>query len=304
MFHIDSARPHELATAFRLVFSYLEDEERSARVASAQSLVSLGELDAGGILVVRDDGGLRGAMVCVPLPGAGGLVWPPFVEEMPDRQLTENQLVTRGCDWLRGRDARLAQALLTERELPLAGPLERNGFTKITQLVYLQHSLEEMTPIAERGLRCLPYHRVEPRLFHETLLRTYEGSLDCPEVNGLRTIEEIIVGHQGQGKFDPMRWWVVLVDESPVGVVLLTDVPELEAWDLSYLGIVPEARGQGWGRLLTQLALRAAQAAEVQRLIVAVDKRNTPALNLYQRLGFQAYEERTVYLAIFDSAFK
>lgn len=301
---IETAQPHELAAAFRLTLSYLDDDERSPRVASAQSLVSLGELDPDGVFVVRDDAGLRGAMVCVPLPGAGGLVWPPFVQEMPERQLAENQLVRKGCGWLRGRGARLAQALLTERELPLAGPLERNGFKNITQLAYLQHSLQQIPAIAERGQHCRPYDRVEPRLFHDTLLRTYEGSLDCPEVNGLRSVEEIISGHQGQGEFDPRRWWLVSADERPIGVVLLTDVPELEAWDLSYLGIVPEARRQGWGTTLTQLALKSAAAAEVQRLIVAVDKRNTPALNLYQRLNFEVYDERAVYLVIFDPAGK
>ncbi len=303
-FTIDQTRPDEQVAAFRLAFHYLDDEEeRTSRVAGAQSLVSLGELEPEGIFVVRSEEGIRGAMVCVPLPGAGGLVWPPYVMDGPERAAAEDQLVSHGCRWLRRRGARLAQALLTAREIQLAEPLERNGFQHISQLVYLRHHLQaENVPAPDRKLRCLPYHRVDPDQFHETLLRTYAGTLDCPELNGVRTVEEIIAGHRGQGNFDPARWWLLFDHETVVGVVLMAEVPELAAWDLTYLGIVPEARRRGYGRLLVQLVLAAARAAEVDRLIVAVDDRNLPACNLYRNLGFEEYDRREIYLAIFACA--
>jgi ribosomal protein S18 acetylase RimI-like enzyme len=45
-------------------------------------------------------------------------------------------------------------------------------------------------------------------------------------------------------------------------------------------------------------ALREARAARVARLTLAVDARNRPAWNLYQKLGFEPYDQREVYLAI------
>ena len=83
-----------------------------------------------------------------------------------------------------------------------------------------------------------------------------------------------------------------------IGVLLLTDVPEWRGWDLAYLGVVPEARGRGLGRQLAIKALRAARSGGATQLTLAVDARNFPAWHLYARLGFEAFDNREVYLNI------
>lgn len=302
-FNIQPARPRERAQAFRLALGYLAGDELARRVAHANSLVSLGELDPDGILVARDGKELLGALVCTPLPGAGGLVWPPFVSEGPHRRAVEDGLLAAGCRWLRQRGARLAEALLADRERPLAAALTRNGFTHVTQLMYLQRDLAAETASGiDRSFGCVPFSRADPQLFRDTLLKTYGGTLDCPELNGVRTIDEVIAGHKGQGKVDPESWWLIQSDGAAIGVLILSQVPDMDAWDLSYVGVVPESRRQGWGRLLTQLAIRAARAAEARQLLVAVDARNRPALALYESLGFELQSQRDVYLAIWSPA--
>jgi ribosomal protein S18 acetylase RimI-like enzyme len=135
-------------------------------------------------------------------------------------------------------------------------------------------------------------------LFHQTLLRTYENTDDCPEVNGARTIEEIITGHLAQGRHDPNRWWLALNGDQPVGVLLLTEMTEWRGWDIAYVGVVPEARRRGHGRVLTRKAIEAARAANMGQLTLAVDNRNRPAWNLYRHLGFDPYDQREVFLAV------
>ena len=134
------------------------------------------------------------------------------------------------------------------------------------------------------------YLAADSRLFRETLLRTYEQTFDCPEVNGVRTIDEIIAGHQAQGKHDPQRWWLAFEAGQPVGTLLLTELPESREWDLSYVGIVPEARRRGLGRQLVCRALREAWAGKASQLTLSVDVRNQPARKLYRALGFESYE--------------
>src|SRR5205823_11076464 len=115
------------------------------------------------------------------------------------------------------------------------------------------------------GRECLRYQTYETGdhvLFELTLLETYQGTLDCPEVNGVRTIAQIIEGHASQGAHDPGRWWLALAGDRPVGVLLLTELLEWNAWDLSYVGVVPEARRRGVGRELVCKALFEARAAE------------------------------------------
>jgi ribosomal protein S18 acetylase RimI-like enzyme len=64
------------------------------------------------------------------------------------------------------------------------------------------------------------------------------------------------------------------------------------------MGVVPEARRQGVGRELLHRALDAARRARAARLMLSVDERNTPARELYLRLGFRGYDRRAVLLAV------
>ncbi len=300
LFAAEPARPGELAPAFRLIFQRLPEEEREGRVRRALALLAQGELCAEGVLVVRGEGALRGALVCVPLAGASGLVWPPQVVGA-DGDIVEDGLVRAALAWLRCRGAKLGQALLLPSEAHLAGPLERNGFRRVTRLVYLKHPLEGPGEDAPPAL-ALTYETYTPAnrdAFHDTLLRSYEYTLDCPEMDGVRTVEDIVAGLKGQGGFDPERWWLALADGRPVGVLVATAVEEWDGWDVAYVGVVPEARGQGVGRALTGRLLRAAREAGAAQVTLAVDERNTPARGLYTRLGFEPFDERDVYLAFY-----
>jgi len=294
------ARPQELEAAFRLIFRYLAAEERDTRVANALRLVRQGELDPAGVLVAAAPGGPAGAIVCLPVPGASGLIWPPQAVEGPGRVAVEDALVRRASAWLRECGARLGQCLLAADELPLGEPLLRNGFAHVTALWYMQHDLAASSMMPPRvHLRYLPYSQLgDPGTFHETLLRTYQGTRDCPEITGVRGIEEVMAGHRAQGKHDPGRWLLALAAGRPAGVLLLCEMPEWAAWDVAYVGVVPEERGRGYGREIMHKALAVARADGMARLTLSVDARNEPAWRLYTGLGFRAHDRREVFLAI------
>jgi ribosomal protein S18 acetylase RimI-like enzyme len=298
---IAPARPHELEAVFRLVFRHVADEERADRIANALRMVRQGDLDPAGVLVATDGAESVGAIVCLPVPGASGLLWPPQALEGPRQGEVEDALVGQAAAWLRQHGAKLAQCLLSEAELPLAEPLPRNGFAHVTALRYMQRDLEPFSMPAARAerLQYIPYSQLTtPRLFRETLMHSYEGTEDCPEITGVRTADEIIEGHRAQGKYDPGRWWLALAAGQPVGVLLLTEVPEWAAWDVAYVGVVPRARRRGYGRELMLKALAEAQRDGVARMTLSVDARNRAAWALYTDLGFQACDRREVFLAI------
>jgi len=147
-------------------------------------------------------------------------------------------------------------------------------------------------------LKYQAYNPSKPAVFHQTLQNTYKDTLDCPELNGVRGVEEVIAGHRGQSHFDPNLWLLALVDGLPVGVLLLTRSPETLDWEISYVGVVPEARGRGFGRELVLKALAAAQTGGAPYLTLSVDARNHPARELYRVLGFEVYDRREVFLAV------
>ncbi len=295
---ISRARPDEWAEAFRLAFQHLSPAARDSRVVSAMHLLESGQLDPAGVLVARD-GDLAGALVCQPVAGAGALVWPPQVRDGAAREPVEDGLLREGSAWLRQRGARLGQALLAPTEAHLAPALERNGFPHVTTLWYLRHNLNLPLAFLRRPPRLtfIPYPDDSER-FRHTMLRTYDATLDCPEVNGVRSMDEVLAGHRAQGVHDPRRWWLATDGAEPVGVLLLTETPDLEAWDVAYVGVVPEARRRGWGRELMHRALCAAHASDAHQLVLSVDGRNKPAWKLYVDLGFEAYDVREVYLAV------
>ncbi|MCI0379888.1 MAG: GNAT family N-acetyltransferase [Gemmataceae bacterium] len=342
MIHIDTARPEELLLAFQLAFQHLSKELRAERVRNALALTTAGEINPDGVLVARDDKGLAGVQVAVPLAGANGLLWPPQTR-VPDSALAD-RLVQAALTWLRERGVTCAQALLTMEETHLDEPLRRAGFRNIGALQYMVHHLLHV-PAPTTKLHLQTYDQVDHLLFEQIVEQTYEGTLDCPELNGVRTVADILTGHQAQGKFDPKRWWLVWEREAcaspltpapsppqgrgekspagenvvgtlrvplsadgtrsvpatlPVGVVLLTQVPDGPAWDLSYLGVVPLARGRGLGKAMALEALAEARRARAPQLMLAVDARNTPALQLYRSVGFLPTQTRQIYLLVFE----
>ncbi len=133
-------------------------------------------------------------------------------------------------------------------------------------------------------------------VFRNTLGRTYEGSLDCPGLNGLRTMEEIVLSHRHTGIHDPRLWLIAKVGDDPVGVVLLTHVPLQSAMEIVYVGVVPEARGCSYGNYLVRLAIENAARANSEHLMLAVDHRNHYARKIYSSFGFKETDRRHAWI--------
>jgi mycothiol synthase len=62
------------------------------------------------------------------------------------------------------------------------------------------------------------------------------------------------------------------------------------------MGVVPEARGRGWGRQIVRHAQTLALRAKVERIVLAVDAANEPAMRMYRSAGFEAWDRRAVFV--------
>jgi ribosomal protein S18 acetylase RimI-like enzyme len=293
------ARVEERAAALRLLFRQHPPSEANRLIANALWLIDKGEVDADGLQVFCDPSGLLASLLCLPLPGASGLVWVP--RSAPGKAAPERDdlLLAHGLDWLRGKGVKLAQALLAPEDIGDVATLERHGFRHITHLWYLRHEpgASLLTPADPPRLTYEPFDQVDPAIFRQTLLRTYVDTLDCPEVNGARTAEEVLEGHQAQGQFDPERWWLLRDGAEPIGVLLVIEQTDCPDWEVSYLGLVPEARRRGFGREAMRRVLALAGDTE-RRVGLSVDGRNRPAWELYRGLGFEPHERREICLAV------
>jgi ribosomal protein S18 acetylase RimI-like enzyme len=68
------------------------------------------------------------------------------------------------------------------------------------------------------------------------------------------------------------------------------------------MGLVPEARGHRWGRLLVAQAQRMAGQAGRRHLMLSVDAGNQPAVRTYTHAGFVRCDERRVLFRLLNEA--
>ncbi len=131
----------------------------------------------------------------------------------------------------------------------------------------------------------------------EALEGSYQETLDCPELCGLRPIEDVIDSHLATGEYDPSRWHLIFKDGQPAGCCLLSHCPQSTSVELVYLGLAPIARGLGLGRSVLSYAIAELGALGITQVTCAVDRRNTPAISIYESLGFVRFDARVGFVA-------
>jgi mycothiol synthase len=291
-----------------LIAEVLADEQR-------------GELDLSGLWVARiRSGRIVGALMTQALAGKAAALWPPEVGPSWRRAALAAGLVRAALDDLAARGYRVAQAALDESAGPQAArDLTRGGMPRVTELLYLERDTATPLPACEaRGPRARavptgegsppaptpdfdwrPFEPASAAEFREVLLATYVGSLDMPELEGARGLDDILAGHRAAGLFTPEYWQLGRIPTEPeaAAVLLLTEAPGRDAWEVVYLGLTPAARGRGLGRAVIRHALELARA-HASTLELAVDLRNTPAVRLYRATGFTPRDRRAVHLAV------
>ena len=200
----------------------------------------------------------------------------------------------------KARHAGLAilQSLIPSDCADRAQVLSKAGYAFLADMRYLVLEVPRRLPLepGRPDIAVQDYRSVDQALFRNALGRTYEGSLDCPGLNGLRTIEEIVLSHRHTGIHDPRLWLIAKVGDDPVGVVLLSHVPLQSAMEIVYVGVVPEARGCSYGSYLVRLAIENAMRTNSEYLMLAVDQRNHYARKIYSSFGFKETDRRRAWI--------
>ena len=83
------------------------------------------------------------------------------------------------------------------------------------------------------------------------------------------------------------RAFVIYNDETPVGMGLYYDLPDLECYDLSQIFIDERYQGRGYGRAATRLILDAMkQDGKYSKVDLCYIEGNDAAQKLYESFGF------------------
>lgn len=286
--------------ALNLLYRTALREDRNRHVAWALDEARRGNLSLDGLFVAIEGGRLVGTCFARVEPGRAGIVVPPqVVDDAGDPRLAL-RLMETAIEFFSERPVRVAQALLPAESGPDHALLQKAGFERVAQLLYLaSQKLRGADVIPDAGLEFLPANSVGDNRLAQVIEQTYTDTRDCPQLNGVRDIHDVIAGYRATGRHNPERWFIIGRDGQDIGCLILTEFPESRQWELIYMGIIPDLRGQGLGLRIVRYAQQQALEAGADRLVLAVDADNAPAINMYAAAGFSLWEKRTVFLKVF-----
>lgn len=257
------------------------------------------EIDLTCIWLAESAGRFLSAILPVISPGRTMLLFAPGFLPRANMQQATIALLNHVCDFCaKQHQVLLAQALIDPSQLRLQAIYAEAGFQNLAKLEYLQGYPDPDTrsPVLPPGYHWTHYTPDHHDLFVQTILKTYEGSLDCPALSGVRSIGDILAGHKASGDFDPSAWYALVEGSTPRGVLLLSSTEGSDALELVYLGLTPDSRASGLGRLLMQEAMAMTLRRQLVRLTLAVDSQNTPAMRLYHRFKMQRVGQKVALM--------
>jgi ribosomal protein S18 acetylase RimI-like enzyme len=203
--------------------------------------------------------------------------------------------------WLDKCQVHMAQMLLESVTADQELILREAGFDYLTDLLYLV-CLKDDFPHASlpSTLQFEIYNVQNYDRIAAIVDATYQNTLDCPKLNHVRHLDDVLEGYRATGEFSPDRWLIVSYENCDTGCLLLADHPQYGNMELVYMGVIPAFRGHHWGADIARKAQWIARHTGRERLVLAVDASNHPAIQMYASVGFRAWDQRRVYYRIFS----
>jgi ribosomal protein S18 acetylase RimI-like enzyme len=255
-----------------------------------------GELKMDGLFQARRGTHIVGVAWGQLVPGRTAFCWPPCLTPGESDE-TADRLQRAVDSFLDGADVTITQAVLATSTGSEAVRLMRAGYRHLMELDYLAcSSVHFPRQHPHSDLQFEVCAEVAQDRLATVVQRTYVDSLDCSELDGMRSIADVFAGYRETGVHRP-EWWIIgTYQGDDVSCVMLADHPRQNQCELMYLGIVPEMRGCGWGLETTRYAQWMAQRSVRERMVLAVDAVNLPARNIYLAAGFEPWERRSVFI--------
>ena len=233
------APPANRREALDLVLQDVPDARRADHITGLLAAADAGQIDLDGLFLARRDAEIVAAWAYLQ-PGRVASVWPAVARDA-EPEVTADALLEKVTLWLAHSGTQVAQALLAVDARQQTAQMARAGFTHMADLLYMV-CLAGSFPTArpESGLQFEPAGATELARLATVVERTYEQTLDCPQLNGVRDVHDVLAGYRASGVFAAERWLIVHESGREVGCLLLTDHAGDDQWEIVYAGLVPE----------------------------------------------------------------
>ncbi len=295
---VQCSKGERLGPAIELICTQYPEEYREDHFRVLSSHLRKAPPGTSGVLHVERHGLLVAALMWTIYPGKIAILSAPGVTSMENRDALR-ALYRAAAENLSATTAELVFTSLSDEQQAVIQPLQDCGFGYLSRLVYLAAMKADFPsePPATHYLFEATY-QTNPSQFAEVVEATYQGTLDCPQLNGMRQTSDVLASYRATSPYSPDLWFVLQHKNLPVGCLILADHAETNQMELVYMGLLVEERGRGRGAELVRYAQWLARCRDRDALLLAVDANNHPAMKTYLRLGFQPLDERSVFLRV------
>ncbi len=295
--HPDAERLHDV---LRFVFGHLPDSELAVRVDAVIAQFGLGTITLTDVFQATDGDRLIGALFSQARPDGSILLWPPRGVD----DATEKSLFDAFGNRCAKKRTKLAVMLADlQQSVDIAKMKRQGGFEYVSELVYLVCQPTDAETNTDERITFVPMrHENEsdfPRMV-DLVRETYRNTLDFPQLVGITPTDDVLEGYKLGAVFRPELWFFVQQDGKDVGSLLLTDQSD-EQMELTYMGIVEEHRGFGFGNSMVAFAKQTAAVWKRPFLLTSVDEQNTAAVRAYLGRGFVAWDRKKVLARFFNA---
>jgi len=236
------------------------------------------------------------AMVLVRPGRTGMLLHSPATARGVDTGLLARLIEAVSAEGLRQKLA-MVQSLVDPLDQCTIGVLKDAGYQLLAKLICLRLGLPvEGEYCWNRSLKWLDHRDFSEADLARVISCTYEGSLDCPQLRGLREMSDVIAGHRAGGAFRPEAWLIASLDGCSAGCILVNDSRVDLSAEVAYMGVAPSCRGKGVGAAMLGRSAELAFGRGRDSITLSVDSRNHHAVNRYLMEGFIAEETRLAFM--------
>jgi GNAT superfamily N-acetyltransferase len=212
------------------------------------------------------------------------VVLPPDLDP-PVRRAVEDVLL----GWV--RDVGVDRIEAPRQDGALLAAYARHGFEPTSSSFELERAADRPlpeTPALPAGVELRPFDRDRDGPAVHTMLYRFWTEVPTHHHRDLDEWRELFLGH---ATYDADHQVVAWRDDVPVGVAICRVFGGDTGW-VAQLGVAPEERGSGLGRvLLLEATRRLATTDGVDVIGLAVVARNAQALGLYRSVGFEVTRE-------------
>ena len=299
MLEITNPTEADLERTLQVAFQHLSPQESTLRISAMMQQYQSGQIDLNGIFQAKHENTLVGALYAQSRVDGSVMLWVPT--------LAKGFSLEPMCESLeqfcRSQNA-FAAVALADRNQPFDELTfcSAGQFQFLSDLIHLAVEILPDEPIEQPyRLQFVPLadylENIDTRLT-QLVKETYRHSLDFPDLMQIAPVESVLRGYKVGSLFRPELWFVLQSEGVDVGVLLLTDASP-DQFELTYMGLLESARGQGLSRDIVRFAKAITSREKRSLLLTTVDEKNIPACQSYLAQGFKAWDRKKVYARFF-----